>query len=405
MILEKTGYSYNDLTIVPAKASYVKSRSNCNCTYESPQEHLPIFTAPMTSVVDKKNYKMFEENMILPIIPRSVDFNDRLELMYYGKWIAVSLSEFKNYFIDNVNSNLTTFGGICRVCIDVANGHMVDLYESCKAAKIKAQDFNYKLTLMIGNIANPETYSYMCCCYGNWIDYVRVGIGGGSGCTTTSNTGVHYPQATLIDECFKIKKEYSGVDIKIIADGGIRNYNDVVKALALGADYVMIGSLFAQCMESAGTKYGRLSTRKNPMIPFPLDRYESLEMNSNGEWFGFYTDEFIEKNLDAWEEGTEDYDRRADSLNAKHYIGEISVKFFGMASADGQKAISGEKTKTAEGITKMLPVKYTLKQWTNNMISYIKSAMSYTSQTNLKGFIGGVKLIVNSPQEIYSVNK
>lgn len=405
MILEKIGYSYNDLTIIPAKVSYVKSRSVCNCYYESVWKHLPIFASPMTSVVDDKNYEVFEENMILPIIPRSVNWDNRISLMQKGKWVAMSLKEFKTYFIDNVDSTLTTYGGTCKVCIDIANGHMLSLYDCCKAAKIKAQDFNYKLVLMIGNIANPETYSYICCCYGNWIDYVRVGIGGGSGCTTTSNTGVHYPQATLIDECSRIKKEYSGVDVKIVADGGIRNYNDVVKALALGADYVMIGSLFAQCVESAGVKYSRLSTCKEPMIPFPIDRYKSFETNNKGEWFGYYKDEFIQKNLEAWEKGTEEYDDREWSLKEKHYIGEMSVKFFGMASADGQKAISGEKTKTAEGITKLLPVKYTLKQWTDNMVSYIKSAMSYTSQTNLRGFIGGVKLIVNSPQEIYSVNK
>jgi hypothetical protein len=86
-------------------------------------------------------------------------------------------------------------------------------------------------------------------------------------------------------------------------------------------------------------------------------------------------------------------------------IGQIDVKFFGMASADGQKSISGEKTKTAEGITKWLPVKYTLAGWVENMISYLRSAMSYTDCNTLKEFIGKPELIVNSISEIQAVNR
>ena len=76
-----------------------------------------------------------------------------------------------------------------------------------------------------------------------------------------------------------------------------------------------------------------------------------------------------------------------------------------MASADGQKAIDGEKKKTAEGITKYLPVKYTLAGWVENMISYLRSAMSYTNCKTLKEFIGTPELIVNSISEIQAVNK
>ena len=76
-----------------------------------------------------------------------------------------------------------------------------------------------------------------------------------------------------------------------------------------------------------------------------------------------------------------------------------------MASADGQKSISGEKTKTAEGITKWLPVKYTLAGWVENMISYLRSAMSYTDCKTLKEFIGKPELIVNSISEIQAVNR
>ena len=214
------------------------------------------------------------------------------------------------------------------------------------------------------------------------IDYIRVGIGGGSGCITTSNVSIHYPQASLIDECYKIKKHWKNYTSKIIcpeiiADGGIRNYDHVIKALALGADYVMIGSLFAQCIESAGEKY--VAGQK---ISFDSYDFSTLFIDSKNCWW-----------------------KKSKYLKEDYFIGTIDVKFFGMASADGQKSISGHKTKTAEGITKYFAVKYTLKGWVNNMESYLRSAMSYCNCKELNDFIGKPRLIPNSISEIQAVNK
>ena len=76
MIIDKEGYAYNDLTVVPEKISRVKSRSECNPYYED--GNLPIFTAPMASVVSNENYKVFEDNKITPIIPRNIDIKERI---------------------------------------------------------------------------------------------------------------------------------------------------------------------------------------------------------------------------------------------------------------------------------------------------------------------------------------
>ena len=128
------------------------------------------------------------------------------------------------------------------------------------------------------------------------IDFIRVGIGGGSGCITTSNVSTHYPQASLIDECYNIKKqlllETEDILPKIIADGGIRNYDHVIKALALGADYVMIGSLFAQCIESAGEKTNKTLMSQMP-LRFPIERYKDFEIDAEGNWTAYYTREYI----------------------------------------------------------------------------------------------------------------
>jgi NAD(P)H-dependent flavin oxidoreductase YrpB (nitropropane dioxygenase family) len=247
---------------------------------------------------------------------------------------------------------------------------------------------------------------------------------------------IHYPQASLIDECYQVKQSLLSLhdDLgeskykkslfpKIVADGGIRNYDHVIKALALGADYVMIGSIFAQCIESAGEKTNKNINQKMP-LRFPIEKYRDFEIDVNGNWLAYYTDESIKSLSKSWQDEVDKYKNdtvgtntdlylnayeklknKLNDLQQKKFIGPIDVKFFGMASADGQKSISGKKTKTAEGITKYLPVKYTLSSWVENMISYLRSAMSYCDCFKLEEFIGKPTLIVNSISEIQAVNK
>ena len=95
--------------------------------------------------------------------------------------------------------------------------------------------------IMGGNIANPNTYlSYEFAGF----DYVRASIGSGNCCITATQTSCHYAMASLIaDICELRPKEYH---CKVIADGGIGGYSDIIKCLALGADYVMCGKLFAK---------------------------------------------------------------------------------------------------------------------------------------------------------------
>ena len=260
-------------------------------------------------------------------------------------------------------------------------------------------------------------------------------------CITTSNVSIHYPQASLINECYQVKQDLKNETLrhgaydeipkynydlpKIVADGGIRNYDHVIKALALGADYIMIGSVFAKCIESSGEK--TYTTSKEVSLRFPIERYKNFR-KVNDNWWADYTDEYIKEASKTWEEDlnkeqnliksgklTKDdaeyklvviqYNNKIRELKAEKLIGPLNVKFFGMASADGQIAINGEKTKTAEGITKYLPVEYTLSGWVENMTSYLRSAMSYTNCKTLKDFIGKPTLIVNSISEIQVVNK
>ena len=418
MIIDKQGYSYNDVTIIPSVISDISSRSECNPFVNKNDNWLPIFTAPMASVVHFENYETFVDNGIIPIMPRNISLEVRKDLMNDQQWVALSLKEFEDLFINNYLDRIGDYRTHYFIVVDIANGHMKSLYDKCKIAKKNAMAGKYKLTIMTGNIANPDTYEWLCKMnateiieFGNdkIIDFIRIGIGGGSGCITTSNVSIHYPQASLIDECYYIKKKYKDIYYpKIVADGGIRNYDHVIKALALGADYVMIGSLFAQCIESAGEKTTKLLSQKIPSR-FPIERYKDFSVDTKGNWTAYYNDKGIEEAIKPWKDTMEKdkkdweetkyphaksnyeysekkYNEKLEELKEQKILGEINVKFFGMASADGQKSISGEKTKTAEGITKYLLVKYTLVGWVENMISYLRSAMSYTDSRDLDTF-------------------
>lgn len=339
-------YSLNDIFIVPEAVSYVDSRSQCNPYYANGM--LPLFTAPMSTVADLSNYELFRVNKIESIIPRSVDFNIRKELCK-KVWCAFSLKEFDQI---TMPSKMREVNNIL-VVIDIANGHMEKLHKSIKEAKSR---YGSKLTIMAGNIANPKAYKLLSLA---GADYVRVGIGTGSCCITSSNTAIHYPLGSLISECYEISKDMPN-RAKIVADGGIKGFADIIKALALGADYVMCGSIFNRMLESAGDTYDG-DIKVNQYDEYIKDLFKS------GRFF-----------------------------HKEHY---------GMSTKRAQMEISGETTKTSEGIEVTQPVEYTMAQWTDNFISYFKSAMSYTSSFGINDFVGNVETIIVSNNSYNAINK
>ena len=100
-------YSYNDLTLVPAVISNISSRSECN-PFTS-KKMLPIFTAPMASVVNGDNLGIFINNGIIPIIPRNISLEVRKDLMNDQQWVALSLKEFEDLFINNYLDRIGDF--------------------------------------------------------------------------------------------------------------------------------------------------------------------------------------------------------------------------------------------------------------------------------------------------------
>jgi IMP dehydrogenase len=132
--------------------------------------------------------------------------------------------------------------GVDVISIDTAHGHSKGVIDAAKSVKKKFPD----LDLVVGNIATGEAAKALAKA---GADAVKVGVGPGSICTTRVVAGVGLPQLSAVMEAAKALK---GSDVKVIADGGIRFSGDIVKALAAGADSVMVGSLLAGTEEAPG---------------------------------------------------------------------------------------------------------------------------------------------------------
>ena len=134
--------------------------------------------------------------------------------------------------------------GVDAIVIDTAHGHSTGVMKMIKEIRKK---FKYE-QLIAGNIATYEAAIDLINCK---LDAIKVGIGPGSICTTRVIAGVGVPQITAISESYRAAKRKG---IPVVADGGIKQTGDVAKAIAAGADSVMIGGLFAGVEESPGEK-------------------------------------------------------------------------------------------------------------------------------------------------------
>lgn len=314
MIKQKTLYSLRDISIIPQISTSIESRSECdpfkyNIEGTLP-DFLPIIAAPMSCVYsDGKTYKDFWENRINCIIPRTVDIKDRLELME-TVFCAFSLSEASDILELTVPSKSTKY----YVLIDMANGHMEKQINLGKKLKKK---FGGSIVLMGGNIANPKTYLLY---EKAGFDFCRVSVGCGSACLTSTNTGIHYPMASLISDIVDIKpKKYT---CKIIADGGIRSYSDVIKCLALGVDYVMAGGIFTKAainnsMIGADVIYYGMSTKM-------AQKEMGAEILKTSE--GKFENLKKEYTLSGWAENMRDYLKSAMSYCDSRSLNEFREK-------------------------------------------------------------------------------
>ncbi len=331
MINEKTLYSLDDVMIEPAKKTYIRHRDDICTRYDD--GYLPIFTAPMPCVVDINQYKKYTSAGINAIIPRTENLLDRINFLnandYDNTFVAFSMDEFNSVFIQK---KFLLADRTMRVLIDIACGSMAILHEYIRQAK---EIYHDKIVIMSGNVASPLAFYWLA---EAGCDMIRCSVGSGSCCCTATYTGVYYPMASLLDECNTIKNA-SFSNVKIIADGGITTYRNAFKALALGADYVMMGSRLCQCEDSAGEIINKGGT---------LTRIENKRK-----------------------------------------------LYFGMASEMGSQLL-GKDTSAPEGMVKEYPILEPIADFAKKFSSYLASTMSYCNACSLDRFIGWPTLNVIS---------
>lgn len=315
-------YSIDEIVLIPVVRSYVESRSQCHSRYAVGK--LPLFIAPMSCLVDAQNWKELDDLGFNVILPRTVDLNTRIQALVKGRWAAFGLDEGASLL---KRTEDIKYG---RVCIDIANGHQDRSYQLCRDLRNKYPH----MVIMVGNIAHPGAYREYA---KEGANYVRIGIGSGQVCTTSVQTGMHYPMASLISECREIKESLGADAPCIVADGGFGYIDQIVKGLALGADYVMIGKIAASFPEACS--------------------------------------DTIKRADDIWEEE------------------KVYREYYGMSTEKAQRLMHPEPNyvpKHTEGTVRWIPVIDKTESWINDFEHALRSAMSYNSSFELQDFVGHV---------------
>ena len=160
-------FDFKYITLVPETISSISSRSEIDIYTD--EGNLPLMVSPMDTVIDLANSNLFKNKGYSICYPRGL-------APFYQGFQSMSLDDFEK-LIETKCSVLP------KILVDIANGHMEKLYELSK----KFMELYPYGELMIGNIANPKTYEKFA---EIGVKYIRVGIGGGSGCLTSANTGV-----------------------------------------------------------------------------------------------------------------------------------------------------------------------------------------------------------------------
>lgn len=343
-------FGLDEICLIPAPLSTVEHRGDVNVFTN--KNNYPIFTSPMASIVDQMNIHTLKEHRLNVIVPRSVDFKLRLAFFKDGEWVAFGFKE-----AETIYEKLEIGEGVVlRLCIDQANGHMESLLKLCKKYKEK---FGNRIKIMTGNIANPYAYKHYAAA---GVDYVRVGIGGGNVCTTSVQTGMHYPMGSLltklneekayIKKAIELKANYKSVP-KIIADGGFKNIKQCITALALGADFIMLGEILAKSEEACGKTIERVFANIKDREYFGMSTEKAQILVNNASFF------------------------KVEDFTPKH----------------------------SEGQVKWVSVDYTLKEWEQDFEHALRSSMSYAGAKKLDEFIGRVNWETLTPMAYHSFMK
>ena len=303
-------FTYDDILMVPSY-NHWESRKvvdiSMRCKKGKLSLELPIMTANMDTITETDMANYIGAKGGIGVLHRYMSIENNVRMFKdcgYPVFVSVGCGAE-----DLKRAEALRDAGAGLFCIDVAHAHAKYVGRTLKNIRMMLGD---DACIMAGNVATYAGADHLASC---GADIVKVGIGGGSVCTTRIKTGFGVPNLTAIKNC-------SRVDRSIVADGGIRYPGDIVKALAFGADFVMLGGMLA------GTR----------PTPGPVIR----KKNKNGK--------------------------------------EVKVKTYrGMASSEVQKNYHGgiAEWKTSEGISTQVPYREDEDKIINDIVGGLRSGLTY----------------------------
>ena len=321
--------TYDDVQIVP-KFSDIEHRKDCNTITRVSKNvwlDLPIVSSPMDTVTDYHMCLEMDRLGGMGFLHRfKPPFETANTIQHFrnnrpagtiGASIGVTGDYLKiaQLYVDN---------GAQVILIDVAHGHHKLVAKAVRSIKDEVKG---TFDLVVGNIATKEAAEYLC---ESGADGLRIGIGGGSLCSTRIQTGVGIPMVSSILSCVVAA---DGYDVPCMADGGVRMPADVCKGIVAGADTVMLGSLLSGTKETPGV------------------------ITKQGQW--------------------------PNEVLQKKYRGSASIE---------SKTDRGE-SKNVEGYSTTVPYKGKVGRIISDVLDGLKSSMSYVGANNLQEFQSKCKLI------------
>jgi IMP dehydrogenase len=244
----KTQLCFDDVLLVP-QYSDITSRKEISLATNIGKLLLntPIVSSPMDTVTESEMAGALSNQGGLGIIHRYNSIENQVKL------VRGAIEKTRAEALGHIGAAIGVTGdyieraqalekaGVSVICVDIAHGHHCLMRHALKTLR---NTLGYDIHIMAGNVATLAAFNDLA----DWgANSIRVGIGGGSICSTRIQTGHGMPTLQSIINCSK-----SDRNACLIADGGIKNSGDIVKALASGADAVMLGSLLAGTIESPG---------------------------------------------------------------------------------------------------------------------------------------------------------
>jgi IMP dehydrogenase len=238
-------YCFDDVLIKP-KYSDISSRKEIDLSIQFDKKNtlkIPIISSPMDTVTEADMVCSLSALGGLGIVHRYNSINDQSQIVRRAKRSgAQNIGAAIGVGDDAIKRGRALIeSGANVICIDIAHGHHALMRHTLVTFR---NTFGYDIHIMAGNVATLKAFNDLA----DWgASSIRVGVGGGSICSTRIQTGHGVPTLQSVFDCAE-----SDRDTILIADGGIRNSGDIVKCIAAGADAVMLGSLLAGTDEAPG---------------------------------------------------------------------------------------------------------------------------------------------------------